>query len=272
MADGQLCDIVQDDSNGDWIGRRFGIDGPLVFEVRPDAARLTTTGPCIWGPASPAPSSPASNGDGVLRVGVDIEPGRYVAPNSRTVECYWETASDEDGSLAAITDNSFSTGPQIAVIETGDRLFSTSGCGTWTPLPVLPDAYMSMITSPASTSMMGHRAFYSGDELYLGASSNVFDIISVNGQGWSLNLMGPRAARLENGTWPTDVGPTDTTPQIIVSAPSRVVCVGEPGEFTVANLVRDESEKMIGFDIYWLSECDGAFPNLIHIHQSPPAA
>lgn len=270
VTNGRVCDIVQDDKDGDWIGRRVGTHGPLVFKIRSDAERLTTTGPCVWSPATSTPSASAPNGDGVLRVGIDIAPGRYVATGSPTVKCYWETAAEEDGSYAAITDISLSTGPQMAVIEASDRLFSSSRCGTWTPLPVLPDAYFEVRTSPFSLALDGHRAFYFGDNLNLViSSSDTDDSIQANGQDWRFYFDGPLGRPITNEIWPTDGGWDEFNPRPILFGPG-VSCFGEPGAVSVSNLQRGGSGEILGFDLYWVSQCGGASPNFVHLHLSPP--
>jgi len=68
-------------------------------------------------------------GDGVWEVGVDIEPGIYVATDIKGG--YWERMSGFDGD-STITNDAIGIAEQIMVeILPSDAAFKTTDCGTW---------------------------------------------------------------------------------------------------------------------------------------------
>jgi len=68
-------------------------------------------------------------GDGVWEVGVDIEPGIYVATDIE--DGYWARMSGFDGD-SIITNDAIGTAEQIMVeILPSDAAFKTTDCGTW---------------------------------------------------------------------------------------------------------------------------------------------
>lgn len=76
---------------------------------------------------------PTLRSDGIYRVGSDIQPGTYVAPNIDS--CYWERRSSAGTSFGGIIANDFvPSGRVIVTISASDRYFSTSRCGAWTRL------------------------------------------------------------------------------------------------------------------------------------------
>src|SRR6476619_4716084 len=70
--------------------------------------------------------------DGTYRVGTDIVPGTYrsagTSPEGAT-ECYWARLSSLNETH--IIENNISTGPQLVIIQPGDRAFLTHGCQPW---------------------------------------------------------------------------------------------------------------------------------------------
>lgn len=77
------------------------------------------------GPPEPEAAMP---GDGIFEVGVDIQPGTYIADAGDG--CYWARLSGSDG-FDSIIDNNFGAGQMIVTIKEGDRFFETSGCAPW---------------------------------------------------------------------------------------------------------------------------------------------
>ena len=91
-------------------------------------------------------------GDGSYVVGVDIEPGTYVADAGED-QCDWfrtapfgDTSPDNSGGYV-------SKGRQIASIFAGDSGFHSNGCGTWKPLDLA-----SNDANPAETIGVGTLA------------------------------------------------------------------------------------------------------------------
>lgn len=72
----------------------------------------------------------ATFGDGVYRVGKDIEPGTYRSRSGSG--CYWARLKSFTGSLNAILANENESGPALVTIKQTDRGFETQGCGNWT--------------------------------------------------------------------------------------------------------------------------------------------
>lgn len=68
--------------------------------------------------------------DGAYRAGIDVEPGRYVAPGGDG--CTWTRSSAPGQSLAAVIDSGSGPGPSMSVTLEGDQYFFSSRCGEWT--------------------------------------------------------------------------------------------------------------------------------------------
>lgn len=81
--------------------------------------------------AEPPPPETAIPGDGTFEVGVDIEPGTYVAQASPGSKCYWARLSSSTG-RDNIIDNNISEGQSIVTISASDAFFETSRCNGWT--------------------------------------------------------------------------------------------------------------------------------------------
>ena len=73
--------------------------------------------------------------DGMYRVGIDIEPGTYRTAGKSAegaTECYWARLSSLNE--VDILASNITTGPQMVLIEAGDRAFLTHSCQTWVKL------------------------------------------------------------------------------------------------------------------------------------------
>ena len=77
----------------------------------------------------PTPGA-ATISDGDWIVGTDVDPGTYRTRSAATL-CYWERLSGFGGTLDEIIANRSGGGYQVVTIGTGDKGFSTSGCGEW---------------------------------------------------------------------------------------------------------------------------------------------
>jgi len=84
--------------------------------------------------APPPPFAPKTimETDGTYRVGTDIVPGTYrsagTSPEGAT-DCYWARLSSLNETH--IIDSNISTGPQLVLIQSGDRAFLTHSCQPW---------------------------------------------------------------------------------------------------------------------------------------------
>jgi hypothetical protein len=99
--------------------------------VTPAPETVVETAP----PAAPAPAAPADGtiGEGVWRVGEDVDPGTYrtTGPDSSGLDlCYWSRSSDSSGDFDSIIANSILNGPGVVTIESGE-VFTSNGCQPW---------------------------------------------------------------------------------------------------------------------------------------------
>ncbi|MCK0110665.1 hypothetical protein MWU75_00700 [Ornithinimicrobium sp. F0845] len=95
-----------------------------------EAETVTVEAEAVTETVTVGPPEPeiAFSGDGIYEVGVDIQPGTYVADAGDG--CYWARLSGSDGFDSIIT-NHFGAGQTIATIKESDRFFETSDCGPW---------------------------------------------------------------------------------------------------------------------------------------------
>ncbi|MFJ8662206.1 hypothetical protein [Streptomyces sp. NPDC093795] len=90
-------------------------------------------------PDSKAPDAPKApekkvvtiDGDGDFEVGADVKPGLYRSTGNEDAGCYWERAKSASGDTDAILANDNVTGTGYVEIKASDKLFKSSGCGTW---------------------------------------------------------------------------------------------------------------------------------------------
>ncbi|WP_040690145.1 hypothetical protein [Nocardiopsis lucentensis] len=95
------------------------------------------TGPAESGPApEPEPEEASTVGNGVHRVGEDIEPGTYTTegpdPDDIVPMCYWARLSGLSGEFDDIIANGNLEGPGVVVVEEGDAALELSGDCEWT--------------------------------------------------------------------------------------------------------------------------------------------
>lgn len=92
---------------------------------------LTATSASGQSPCA-APPPGATFGNGIWRVGVDIEPGTYRSSPATSV-CLWYRLSGFSGTFdEKIAGGSTTEGPQVVTIDPTDAGFDSSGCGAWT--------------------------------------------------------------------------------------------------------------------------------------------
>ena len=111
--------------------------GPQVVTISSTDAGFKTSGCGIWRLQTepPAPVPTAAPGDGIWRVGVDIQPGTYQTAGTGSL-CYWARLSGFSGILDEIIASDISTaGAVIVTVAASDVGLKTSRCGTWTLSP-----------------------------------------------------------------------------------------------------------------------------------------
>jgi hypothetical protein len=83
--------------------------------------------------AADATSGPRTRvGDGMWKVGDDIEPGRYTTAGADGSSCYYARLKSTDGRVGDIIDIEVTNGPATVVIRPTDGYFKTAYCSTWT--------------------------------------------------------------------------------------------------------------------------------------------
>jgi hypothetical protein len=70
-------------------------------------------------------------GDGMYKVGVDIQPGTYKSTGNADDSCYWERSKDALHGVDSITANDNVSGTGIVTIAAGDAYFKSTGCTDW---------------------------------------------------------------------------------------------------------------------------------------------
>ncbi|GAA0449339.1 hypothetical protein ACFQ2B_19150 [Streptomyces stramineus] len=71
------------------------------------------------------------SGNGTYQVGSDIKPGTYHSEGNK-LGCYWERSKDSKGDVDSILANDNVVGSSYVTIGTGDKIFKTRGCKSWT--------------------------------------------------------------------------------------------------------------------------------------------
>ncbi|MFF8510853.1 hypothetical protein ACF064_22455 [Streptomyces sp. NPDC015492] len=83
------------------------------------------------GKAQDKPKGPTIDGDGDFEVGSDAKPGLYRSTGNKDAGCYWERAKDASADTDSILANDNVTGTAYVEIKATDKLFKSTGCGTW---------------------------------------------------------------------------------------------------------------------------------------------
>jgi hypothetical protein len=122
------------------IGVARSWSGPQIVRIAAGDAGFASSGCGTWRLQSEPPVAvpTAAPGDGTWRVGVDIQPGTYVAVGPAIV-CRWARLSGFGGtSIEIIADNAAGphlSGPQVVSIAATDAGFMSQDCGTWALTP-----------------------------------------------------------------------------------------------------------------------------------------
>jgi hypothetical protein len=104
--------------------------GPAVVTIFPDDGGFESRGCGTWLLNAPAVPT-ATPGDGVWRVGVDIQPGTY--RSSGGDPCYWARLFGFAGNSQI--DIRLGSGPTSVTIKPTDVGFESRKCGSWTLAP-----------------------------------------------------------------------------------------------------------------------------------------
>lgn len=248
------CEISHSDGRA-VTGDRVAVGGPMFFEVRDAGGYVSTDGPCTWSLAPPEAVGVRADGNAGYRVGIELPPGRYVAPGAaRSAKCYWETSTSADGSVGAITDISYSRGPQVAVVKPTDRLFVSSGCGMWTLQQTLPDKFVELVSSPSNWVFQGLRTYLQGGQVTfnrypgLGQVQWVFD-------NFRLTLTKPVDQPFSEGTFDVADLATSSEPGLDTGGEGRSCTTF--GTATIANLHLDADGLPDSADVIISASCPG---------------
>jgi hypothetical protein len=112
-----------------WLGLTgCSDDKPPAHSARPAVAAK---------PSIPIPQPVTHFGDGKYEVGTDILAGRYKTtgpPDGAADKCYWARLKDFSGAMmrSNIAMGYGNKGPDVVVIEPGDKGFESRFCGLWT--------------------------------------------------------------------------------------------------------------------------------------------
>ena len=101
-------------------------------DLPPRMSPPTTSRPAGPQPGATRAPAPATRsrigGDGIYRVGADIEPGTYRSPGPSNSACYWARLDAQD----EILDNSLSRGPSVVNVQPTDAAVETANCQPFT--------------------------------------------------------------------------------------------------------------------------------------------
>jgi hypothetical protein len=101
-------------------------------DLPPRMSPPTTSRPAATRPGATRAPAPAARsrigGDGIYRVGADIEPGTYHSPGPSNSACYWARLDAQD----EILDNSLSRGPSVVDVQPTDAAVETANCQPFT--------------------------------------------------------------------------------------------------------------------------------------------
>ncbi len=104
--------------------------GPAVVTILPTDGGFQSIGCGTWHLNAPAVPT-TTPGDGVWRVGVDIQPGTYRSSGGDV--CYWARLYGFQGNSQI--DSYAGSGPTIVTIRPTDVGFESRKCGNWTMAP-----------------------------------------------------------------------------------------------------------------------------------------
>jgi hypothetical protein len=102
--------------------------GSSSSDLPPAMSPPATSRPAVTRPGATRTPAPAAKsrigGDGIYRVGADIEPGTYRSPGPSNSACYWARLDAQD----EILDNSLTQGPSVVNVQPTDAAVETANC------------------------------------------------------------------------------------------------------------------------------------------------
>ncbi|WP_420112662.1 hypothetical protein [Pseudactinotalea sp.] len=124
--------------------------GRVIVTIKSTDKYFDTDGCGSWTRLMPTGSKAKTFGNGTHAVGIHIAAGTYVARGGDG--CYWERRTTAGSAISGVIANDFrsESGRVIVTINSSDKYFVSSGCGTWTRLPASG--------SPATTIQNGTHA------------------------------------------------------------------------------------------------------------------
>jgi hypothetical protein len=109
-----------------------GVDTHGIVEVIDTDAALVTSGCGDWFALTALPTLMDDIPPGTWAVDIQVASGRYAAPGGDS--CSWARLSSFTGEPDAVIDGDDVDGSVIVDVDDGDAGFTSTGCGTWTPV------------------------------------------------------------------------------------------------------------------------------------------
>lgn len=85
----------------------------------------------VTGAKSSTAAKTSMSGDGMYKVGGDIQPGTYKSTGNADGACYWERDKDALHGMDSLKANDNVTGTAIVTVTAADAYFKSTGCGDW---------------------------------------------------------------------------------------------------------------------------------------------
>ena len=108
----------------------YASEGQAIATILPSDAGFRSFGCGGWNAIDERSPMMRSFSDGTFEVGVDIDPGTYIASNAEHLTCKWRRLSDFTWTSGTIVETKAS-GQKIVTIRDSDVGFATYGCGEW---------------------------------------------------------------------------------------------------------------------------------------------
>ncbi len=109
----------------------YASGGQAIATILPSDAGFRSFGCGKWSALDERSPTTLPLSDGTFEVGVDIEPGTYIASDAPHLTCKWRRLSDFTWTSGTIVETKAS-GQKIVAIRDNDVGFATYGCGEWT--------------------------------------------------------------------------------------------------------------------------------------------
>ena len=110
----------------------YASEGQAIATILPSDAGFRSFGCGAWSRLDERSPLNRAFSDGTYEVGVDIEPGTYIASDAQPATCKWRRLSDFTWTSGTIVETKAS-GQKIVTIRNDDVGFASYGCGEWIP-------------------------------------------------------------------------------------------------------------------------------------------